>query len=261
MGYWPEVLESEAEVRPLRRQRPRHTVRTLAYVKLDQGNGGIIRDLTESGMAVQAVARLRADQDVALSFDLMAPKVHIEARGRVAWADASGQAGIQFLDLTPRGRRTLCDWLLLQMFATAAASGRHSIFATEPDRELMFSAAARPAIVVGPEVPLFAEELELPRFAWGWFSVSVRSFSIFVDALVLLCAVMLFSIASIAAMGGVPVWPLAVTLFLTSATIFVAVYQMLFSTLLRGATPGRRLALLAAVQSHSGQDEEAQRFR
>ena len=260
MAHRYEVLESEPEVRLLRRQQPRHTVRTLAYVKLDQGNGGIIRDLTESGMAVQAVARLRPNQDVALSFDLMAPKVRVEGRGRVAWADASGQAGIQFVDLTPRARRALCDWLLLQMFATAVASGRHSIFA-EHDRELMFSAAARPAIVVEPEIFPVAEELELPRFAWGWLSLSVRSFSIFVDALVLLCAVMLFSIASIAAMGGVPVWPLAVTLFLTAATIFVAVYQILFSTLLRGATPGRRLALLAAVQSQSGQDEQAQRFR
>ncbi len=260
MAHCAEVLGSEPQV-PLRRRKPRHTVRTLAYVKLDQGNGGIIRDLTESGMAVQAVARLRAEQDVTLSFDLMAPKVRVEARGRVAWADASGQAGIQFLDLTPRARRALCDWLLLQMFATAAVSGRHSIFATEPDRELMFSAAARPAIVFEPEIPRVAEELELPRFAWGLLSLSVRSFSIFVDSLVLLCAVMLFSIASIAAMGGVPVWPLAVTLFLTSATIFVTVYQLLFSTLLRGATPGRRLALLAAVQSQSGQDEQAQRFR
>ena len=90
MAHRYEVLESEPEVRLLRRLQPRHTVRTLAYVKLDQGNGGIIRDLTESGMAVQAVARLRADQDVALNFELMAPKVRVEARGRVAWADASG---------------------------------------------------------------------------------------------------------------------------------------------------------------------------
>src|SRR5437867_8247073 len=108
MAHCAEVLGSEPQV-PLRRRQPRHTVRTLAYVKLDQGNGGIIRDLTESGIAVQAVARLRAEQDVTVSFELLSPRVRVEARGRVAWADSTGQAGIQFLGLTPRTQRAPCD--------------------------------------------------------------------------------------------------------------------------------------------------------
>ena len=256
----PGVLEAESEVRS-RRLQPRHTVRTLAYVKLDQGNGGIIRDLNESGIAVQAVARLRADQEVTVGFELLSPRVRVEGRGRVAWADASGQAGIEFLDLTPRAQRALCDWLLVQMFSIAAASGRHSIFNTEPDRELMFSAAARPAIVVEPEASADVEEFDSTRLAWGWLSLSVRSFAIFVDSLVLVCAVLMFSVASIATMGGLPVWPLAFTLFLTAATIFVAVYQLLFSSLMGGVTPGMRLALLAVAQSHPGQEDDAQRFR
>jgi len=71
--------------------------------------------------------------------------------------------------------------------------------------------------------------------------------------------VLLFSVSSLAVMGGLPDWPLSVALLITSSTIFVAVYSLLFSDLLCGATPGRRLALLASGRSNDA--EPAQRFR
>src|SRR5258708_31568727 len=107
MAYWPEAVEVEEQVCPRRRQYPRQTLRSLAYVRLDQANGGIIRDLTESGMAIQAVGRLRPGQEIDLRFDLISPRVRVDARGRVAWADASGQGGIEFIGLTPRVQRGL----------------------------------------------------------------------------------------------------------------------------------------------------------
>ena len=255
MAYCPEAVELEAYVHPRRRRYPRQALRSLAYVKLDQANGGIIRDLTESGMAIQAVGRLQPGQELELRFDLIAPRVRVDARGRVAWADSSGQGGIQFLGVTARAQRALRDWLLIQMLSAAAVSGRDSMFSAG-EMELTFSAPARGAIIIEPE-PV-ADEMELPRVEWGWFSLSARSFSIFVDGLVLLCAILVFAIGSIAVMGGVPAWPLAAALLLTAATIFVAVYQVLFSDWLCGATPGRRLAGLASAQP---QAEEAQRFR
>ncbi len=206
-------------------------------------------------MAIQAVAPLQPNQQLNLRFELLSPRVRIDAQGRVAWANSSGQGGVQFLDLTPRAQRSLRDWLLIQMFSAAAISGRDSIFSAL-ESELTFSADARPAIVVEPPV---AEDYESPRVTWGLFSLTARSFSIFVDTLVLLCAVLLFSISSIAVMGALPAWPLAIALLLTASTIFVAVYQVLFSDFLCGATPGRRLALLASYPP--GQEEEAQRFR
>jgi hypothetical protein len=254
MAYCPEAAELEVQVCPRRRCYPRQTLRSLAYVKLDQGNGGIIRDLTESGMAIQAVGRLHPGQELDLRFDLIAPRVRVDARGRVAWADSGGQGGIQFLGLTPRMQRALRDWLLIQMLSAAAVSGRDCMFSAG-EMELTFSAPARAAIVVEPAV---ADEMEPPRVEWGLFSLSARSFSIFVDALVLLCAVLVFAISSIAVMGGVPAWPLAAALLLTASTIFVAVYQVLFSDFLCGATPGKRLAGLAAAEP---QEDAAQRFR
>jgi hypothetical protein len=258
MVYSPQLVELDPQTQPMRRLYPRQTLRSLAYVKLDQGNGGIVRDLTEAGMAVQAVARLQAGQEVNVQFELLSPRVRVDVRGRVAWSEPSGQGGIHFLDLTPRTQRSLRDWLFTQLLASAAMTGRDSMFAA-PDRELIFSAVARPAIVVEPDFAASAEDLESPRVSWGFVSLSVRSFSVFVDTLVLLCAILLFSISSVAVMGGLPEWPLAVALFLTTSTIFVAVYQLLFSDVLCGASPGNRLARLAMIQNDA--EDDIQRFR
>jgi hypothetical protein len=258
MVYSPQLVELDPQMQPMRRLYPRQTLRSLAYVKLDQGNGGIVRDLTEAGMAVQAVARLQAGQEVHVQFELLSPRVRVDVRGRVVWSDPSGQGGINFLDLTARTQRSLRDWLFTQLLASAAMAGRDSMFvATE--RELIFSAAARPAIVVEPEFAAHAEKLETSRVSWGFISLSARSFSIFVDMLVLLCAILLFSISSVAVMGGLPEWPLAAALFLTTSTIFVAVYQLLFSDVLCGASPGNRLARLAMIQNDA--EDDIQRFR
>ena len=259
MQYCAEPTESVVQADPRRRRCPRQTLRSLAYVNLDQGNGGIIRDLTESGIAVQAVGALRAQQEVSLRFDLLSPRVRVETRGRVAWAEPSGQAGIEFMGTTPRVRRALRDWLLTQMLASAAISGRDSIFSAVKENELTFSPVLQAPIVVGPQPVAFGEEMSAASVAWGWFRFSERAFSTLVDGLVLLCAVLLFSVSCIAVMGGVPAWPIAGALLFTSAAIFLAIYQILFSEFLCGATPGARLARLAA----SGRMEEAQvqRFR
>ncbi len=228
MPYCAEPAETVSQVTPRRRRCPRQTLRTLAYVNLDQGNGGIIRDLTDSGIAVHAVAALRPGQEVSLRFDLLSPRV--------------------------RG-----DWLLVQMFASAAASGRDSIFSAAREDELTFSPILQAPILVDSEPTQFAGALPMTRVAWAWFRFSERTFSILVDGLVLLCAVLLFSISSIVVMGGVPAWPLSVALLLTIATIFVALYQIVFSDFLFGATPGARLARLAAFGP--AQQEQDQRFR
>jgi PilZ domain len=257
MQYCAEPAETAISISPRRRRSPRQTLRSLAYVTLDQGNGGIIRDLAESGIAVQAVAALRPEQEVSLRFDLFSPRVRVETRGRVAWADPSGQAGIELVGTSARARRALRDWLLTQMLAASAISGRDSIFAATRENELTFSAVTHAPILLQPE-PTVAEGLQ-PSIACSWFTVSEHGFALLVDTLVLLCAILLFSVSSIVVMGGVPAWPLALALLFTTATIFVAVYQILFSDFVCGATPGARLARLAV--GGLVEEEQDQRFR
>lgn len=243
---------AQASMHPRRRRQPRFPLRSLAYVRLENNNGGIIRDLTESGIALQAVSPLQAGEEVALNFDLFSPRVRIESRARVAWADPNGQAGVSFSDLSPRVRRAVRDWMLIQMLTAAAASGRDSIFSAA-DAQLVLSPAAMQAIALTPTYPRVSE------IQWGIFEVSTRTFSILVDTVVLICAILLFSITAIAAMGGLPPLPIAATLLMASAAIFVAVYHLIFSDFLCGPTPGKRLADVAATPDRS--DISVARFR
>ena len=247
------VLEPPCLGLPRRRRCPRYALRSLAYVKLDEANGGIIRDLGDSGMAIQAVARLRPDQVLRLQFDLLSPRIRIEARGRVCWADSSGQAGIEFCELPSKMQTALRDWMLTQMLATAVISGRDSMFSSF-DPQLMLSNGARQAILLhSPK-----DRVPVSFLRWGRFGLSAGYFSFLVDTVVILCAVLLFSSAALITMGGLPAWPLTTGLFCSSSIIFIIAYQVIFSELLGGATLGKRLAIMAEQQRV---DEPTQRFR
>src|SRR6266852_6189718 len=107
---------SSAAIAP--RQQHRHyrqKIQNLAYVNLDHANGGIIRNLSEAGIAIQAVAPLRVNQPVYLRFELLSPRLRVETAGRVAWADSTGQAGVEFLAVPQRSQRLLKDWLLTHL--------------------------------------------------------------------------------------------------------------------------------------------------
>ena len=119
----------------------------------------------------------------------------------------------------------------------------------------MLSSEPRRPIVIDPRR---LEEDGLPTLRWGWLVLSPRNFSLFVDTLVLICAVLLFWVAALVAMGGMPAWPLALALVLSSSTIIVALYQLMFSDLLWGDTPGKRLAWLALREK---EEDQLTRFR
>jgi len=230
---------AQPSLHPRRRGQPRFPLHSLAYVRLESNNGGIIRDLTESGIALQAVSPLQPGEEVGLHFDLFSPRVRINTRAQVRWADPNGQAGVSFTDLPERLRKALRDWVLVQMLTAAAVSGRDSIFAPL-DTQLVLGTAARPAIA------LPAPRLT-PDIQWGFLALSARTFSIVVDTVVLLSAVLVFAISSIAVMGAVPPLPITVTLFAAAGAIFVAAYHLIFSEFLCGASPGKRLAKAAAT--------------
>jgi len=148
------------------RSQYRHDLRTLTYVTLDDANGGIVRNLSDKGVAVQAVAALRPQQLVRLRFEPSRSKVRIDVHGEVTWADSSGQCGIRFLDLSPRARRQLNQWIFGNLLESipqdAARTG--SIFSTpasdtkSPDSSspeesdgLLVSSSPRPVIQLEPE--------------------------------------------------------------------------------------------------------------
>jgi PilZ domain-containing protein/RDD family protein len=258
-----------------RRQHYRHGVSSLAYVRLDQANGGVIRDLSESGMAVQAVACLVAGQVVQLRFELMKPRVRIEASGMVAWADATGQAGLCFLDLSPGVRQVVKEWVFTELLAAASelAPIRAPIFGLGEDQYdgLVFSAAPISAIrLAEPKPPRAAPELEpygeagdAPVHLWWWpAAFSQRIFARLVDSMIVIAAVLLFAVIAVETAGVFPTWKVALGFAALATFLFGRVYGYLCA-ILTGMTVGRRLARLAAndLRSSRKPPEEAPRFR
>jgi hypothetical protein len=258
-----------------RRQHYRHDVSSLAYVRLDQANGGVIRDLSEAGMAVQAVACLQAGQVVHMRFELLKPRVRIEANGMVAWADATGQAGLRFLDLSPQMRRVVKEWVFTELLAAASelVPIRAPIFGVgEGEYDgLVFSAApvssirlaqpnphGEPAQLDGHDA---AGELPIP-LSWWPVNISPRFFAAFVDSMIVISAVLLFSVIAVETTGVFPTWPVAVAFATLTTLVFACLYRGLCATLI-GVTVGRHLARLAGEDLHWAQkpEEHAPRFR
>jgi PilZ domain-containing protein len=237
----------------LPRRYHRHRLHSLAYVRLNGTNGGIIRDLSEGGMAVQAVTPLQIGDPVHFSFELMNPRCRIEAEAQVAWADAYGQAGLAFRDIPPRPARQLKDWLLVNLLSlaheahvadAAVPQARHSVSPV-----LATSGIALPAVRIErpQEAVAEIEEVSVP---WWPYAVSSRSLAIFTDALAVLCAVLLFTVVFIVTSKQVPSWPLFALLATGTFAFFAFVYRYWF-LMCPGGTPGTQLALLATETSEA----------
>lgn len=112
--------------------------RRLVTVNLDNKDAGLMVDLSEEGMAVQALARIKQGAATSLQFELPDTAARIEASGTVAWVDEiSGRAGIRFHTLPEAATARLKEWLDLK-----ASQDRPTASAN--------STAAAPALL-GPE--------------------------------------------------------------------------------------------------------------
>jgi len=96
---------------PERRHALRQKVNTPAFASFDGVTGGMILDLSEEGMAMQALAPLESHSLVPLHLSLGEPTAYLETTGYVAWADALGRAGVRFSDLPDESRVRLREWL------------------------------------------------------------------------------------------------------------------------------------------------------
>lgn len=258
----------------------RHELRTLAYVTLDEGNGGIIRNIDHEGLSVQAVARLRPEQRVRLRFELRYPRLRVEAQGQVSWSNPSGQCGIRFVELPPRTVHQIDEWIfsnLLDVVERGAANAR-SMFAApvvsiagEEDDGLIVSAPARAAIRLEPGAATASdavglepreekfERMDPPASQLNWLSrpISARTLAWIVDGLVVIAGVLLFAVIFLSIAHELPQWQITLSAGLVAAVFIGAAYWILFGVY-GGASLGVRLA---KVVSCVGEQEDASRFR
>jgi PilZ domain len=235
----------------IRRLHHRQKLRSLAYLQFDSQKAGIIRDVSEAGAAVQVLTPFALNRRVRLGLDLPNPRVRFEAEGRVVWTDSLGQAGLEFLDLAPRSRQLLKEWLFTQLLTEA------QFWAREEREELLFSNPSRTAIRLD-ETPRLSRDA--PGIGFLWFAVSPLQFSRFVDGLALSCAVLLFSLLTLFLTDALPRWPLAVAFLAGLTAVFGLLYWFVFAVWF-GITPGNRLAQLARLAAEKSPKVELQRTR
>jgi len=118
----PNALQAVAnsqtpERRSFQRQRVLHSC-----MELEDDNGGVILDLSESGLAMQ-VARSLADKPLPqIRFQLSPSSPWIETRGRITWTSSSKtRAGMEFVGLSYTGRILIKRWIASIGSSSAAA--------------------------------------------------------------------------------------------------------------------------------------------
>jgi hypothetical protein len=243
------------------RLRYRQKLRSLAYLQLHAQKAGIIRDVSETGAAVQVLTPFALNGRVRIGLDLPNPRVRFEAEGRVVWTDSLGQAGLEFLALEPRTQQLLKEWLFTQLLTEA------QFWAREEREELLFSNPSRSAIRLDRGKAWADEPRLLSRggqpIGFLWFAVSPLRFSRFVDGLALSCAVLLFSLLTLFLTDALPRWPLAVAFLAGLTAVFGLLYWIVFAVWF-GITPGSRLAQLAGSEGEEKSPKaewERARFR
>jgi periplasmic protein TonB len=125
----PETLEffEQRPPSPERRFHARETTRAIAYVQLDEGNGGIVLNISEGGLAVRAVASVMDEALPRIRFQLPESSVWIEASARVAWTSESRKmAGLRFSDLPEHARSQILEWCFSQAWSGKLAAQTHA---------------------------------------------------------------------------------------------------------------------------------------
>jgi hypothetical protein len=278
------------------RAQHRHELRTLTYVTLDQANGGVVRNLTHEGIAVQAVAAVRPGQQLRVRFELRGPRLRVESHGEVMWATPSGQCGIRFLDGSPRMTRQINEWIFGNLLAGLPPwSGPDgSVFAKSRSAQSKFLTRSLALVAPGKEeeyeddgllisaAPVKVIELRLrpepdrirddaaersahvaatpPATELDWLSqpLSGRGLVWTVNTLVVLAALLLFALVFLSVTGEPPRRPFAITV---GTAVLVAALYWGFFKVFGGGSPGARLARLRELGAEDDEETRGPRFR
>jgi DNA-binding response OmpR family regulator len=109
-----------------RRQSARIAVQAPVSIRVDDSNTmeGILLDLSTGGMDVLAAKPLPVATMVRVSFELPDGIAGIEGDAEVAWSTPNGQTGLRFLDIDPKMREQMGEWL---------SARAHEALPEEPD--------------------------------------------------------------------------------------------------------------------------------
>ena len=94
-----------------RRKNLRIPVKPLVYLTKTTDTPGFLLNLSEHGMAIQAMEVLQQGWRVDFQFALPKTKVEISGAADVVWCDSTGRAGLAFASLCEFDRFHLRRWI------------------------------------------------------------------------------------------------------------------------------------------------------
>jgi outer membrane biosynthesis protein TonB len=107
-------LDGQGNAPPIsnRRVHLRKPVVPPGYIDLAKNNGGIVLNVSESGLSLMAAVAVGNDPFPSMRFQFPYCSDWIEARGQVAWKSESGtHVGVRFVELSEDARQQIRKWI------------------------------------------------------------------------------------------------------------------------------------------------------
>lgn len=140
-----------------RRLHPRQRVSSLTYVDLGEDNGGIVLNVSEAGIRIQAAAGLE-EGPISIRLQLPGSRKRLEVNAEVVWVGESRkEAGLRFVDLSDGAQRQIQKWMAREASPGATSEEEEIEHDAEPTRaeaaleeeapaEAAFAALREPAV-------------------------------------------------------------------------------------------------------------------
>lgn len=98
-----------------RRSSPRLDSCPFIYLSVSPDNGGILQNLSSTGLALQVMSPLSPQQQVVFHFDLAGSDARIISEAEIVWTSSSGQlAGARLLNLPAKSKEQIRSWIASQ---------------------------------------------------------------------------------------------------------------------------------------------------
>jgi hypothetical protein len=140
-----------------RRARVRRSPATLAYLEAGENNGGIVANVSETGLAVSVAQPFAETQIPLLSFRLPQLDRQFQTSGEIVWhSESKKTAGIRFVNLAEPDRMQIRNWIRAEIVAAELQT---------PQEPKAARATAKPVLIMPSprKVARLVAELEAAR--------------------------------------------------------------------------------------------------
>jgi TonB family protein len=141
-----------------RRLHARQRIRSLSYVELGDSNGGIVLNISEGGIAVQA-AQVLDEGPVSMRLQIPGSKKPLEVSGEIVWTgDSRKEAGLRFVDLQESALKKIRGWIAREALPVRARGEQEDKVEDDDDIDIAVEPEEE---VVEEEILIEAQEIEV----------------------------------------------------------------------------------------------------